>query len=76
MKAQRNESSWESCTTNGKKMKFMQFRQGNGMVDETPLSNYPRFKFVDFVPIVQLSQLSQLARFLFIVELSKSLKTF
>jgi hypothetical protein len=39
-------------------MKLMQFPQGNGMVDETPLSNYPRFKFVDFVPSVQLSQLA------------------
>jgi hypothetical protein len=43
------------------------------MVDEIPLSNYPRFKFVDFVPIVQLSQL---ARFPFIVELSKTFKAF
>lgn len=57
-------------------MKLKQFPQGNGMVDETPLSNYPRFKFVDFVPIVQLSQLSQLVRFPFIVELSKSFKAF
>jgi hypothetical protein len=38
-------------------MKLTQFPQGNGMVDETPLSNYPRFKFVDSVPSVQLSQL-------------------
>jgi hypothetical protein len=54
-------------------MKLMQFPQGNGMVDETPLSNYPRFKFVDFVPSVQLSQL---ARFPIIVELFKSFKAF
>ncbi len=61
---------WRSCTMDespnkwkhlGKlhneweKMKFMQFLQGNGMVDETPLSNYPRFKFVVFVPTSSIS---------------------